>query len=113
MRNSISVKNRIAVILWFLATGAEYRTIGHLFGIFEIICMCLIAEGSLCEYSEHNYYCHNLLSFHQVHILKMLVSVLKVNSVPRNVSEQFTTDIFTLYHLRNALLIIVFERAGL
>ncbi len=40
MRNSILVKKRIALTLCFLATGAEYRTIGHLFGVFEIICMC-------------------------------------------------------------------------
>ncbi len=43
MRNSISVKKRIAVTLWFLATGAEYRTIGHLFGISKSS-VCLIVK---------------------------------------------------------------------
>ena len=33
MRQAISVKKRLAVALWCLATPAEYRTIGYLFGI--------------------------------------------------------------------------------
>ena len=33
MRQAISVEKRLAVTLWCLATPAEYRTIGHLFGI--------------------------------------------------------------------------------
>ena len=35
MRQAISVEKRLAVTLWCLATPAEYRTIGHLFGIGE------------------------------------------------------------------------------
>ena len=33
MRNSIPVQVRVAITLWFLATNADYPTIGHLFGI--------------------------------------------------------------------------------
>lgn len=33
MRQAISVEKRLAVTLWSLATPAEYRTIGHVFGI--------------------------------------------------------------------------------
>ena len=33
LRESISVEKRLAIILWFLATTAEYRTIAHLFGV--------------------------------------------------------------------------------
>ena len=33
MRQAISVEKRLAVTLWCLATPAEYRTIGYLFGI--------------------------------------------------------------------------------
>lgn len=40
MRTAISVKQRVAVTLWFLATPAEYRTIAHLFGI---------ARSTVCE----------------------------------------------------------------
>ena len=33
MRNTIPVKQRVALTLWFLATNTDYRTIGHLFGV--------------------------------------------------------------------------------
>ena len=33
MRKSIPVEQRVALTLWFLATNADYRTIGHLFGV--------------------------------------------------------------------------------
>ena len=33
MRKSVPVEQRVALTLWFLATNADYRTIGHLFGV--------------------------------------------------------------------------------
>ena len=33
MRRAVSTEKRIAIMLCFLATGADYRTIGHLFGL--------------------------------------------------------------------------------
>ena len=30
--SAISVEQRLAICLWFLASGVEYRTIAHLFG---------------------------------------------------------------------------------
>ena len=33
MRKAVTVEKRVAIALWFLATGADYRTIGHLFGV--------------------------------------------------------------------------------
>lgn len=33
MRKSIPTEQRVALTLWFLATNADYRTIGHLFGV--------------------------------------------------------------------------------
>ena len=38
-RQAISVRKRVAVALWRFATNADYRTIGHLFGI---------SKGSIC-----------------------------------------------------------------
>lgn len=43
MRNSIPVNVRVAITLWFLATNADYRTIGHLFGISKAS-VCLIRK---------------------------------------------------------------------
>ena len=33
MRKAISVEKRVAVTLWYSASNADFRTIGHLFGI--------------------------------------------------------------------------------
>ena len=33
MRKAIPAEQRVALTLWFLPTNADYRTIGHLFGV--------------------------------------------------------------------------------
>ena len=40
MRCCISVQKRVAITLWCLATPAEYRTVGYLFGV---------SQSSVCE----------------------------------------------------------------
>ena len=47
LRDSISVQQRIAVTLWYLATCTEYRTIEHLFGIARST-VCLIIHD-ICQ----------------------------------------------------------------
>ncbi|KAA8578126.1 hypothetical protein FQN60_011497, partial [Etheostoma spectabile] len=38
----VPLKKRVAVALWKLATGSEYRTVGHLFGVsVTTVCRCL------------------------------------------------------------------------
>ena len=40
MRRAVSVEKHVAITLWFLATGADYKTIGHLFGVSKsTVCM--------------------------------------------------------------------------
>ena len=36
MRRAVPTDMRVALTLWFLATGADYRTIGHLFGVSKL-----------------------------------------------------------------------------
>ena len=43
MRRAVSTEKRIAITLWFLATGADYRTIGHLFGVSKST-VCVITK---------------------------------------------------------------------
>ena len=44
MRKALSVKKRVAVALWRLATGSYFNTIGHLFGISEASASCICDE---------------------------------------------------------------------
>ena len=42
MRKAVTVEKRVAIALWFLATGADYRTIGHLFGVSKsTVCLAI------------------------------------------------------------------------
>lgn len=43
MRQAIAAEKRLGVALWFLATGADYRTIGHLFGVSKST-VCLVVK---------------------------------------------------------------------
>ena len=43
MRKAIPTDMRVALTLWFLATGADYRTIGHLFGVSKST-VCLVSK---------------------------------------------------------------------
>ena len=33
MRKAIPVEKKVALTLWFLATGSDYRSVGHIFGV--------------------------------------------------------------------------------
>ena len=48
LRKSLSVEQRVAVTLWYLATPTEYRTIPHLFGI---------ARSTVCEIVHETCHC--------------------------------------------------------
>ena len=51
MRKAIPTEKRIGLTLWCLATGADYRTIGHLFGVSKST-VCLVTKqvcGSIVE----------------------------------------------------------------
>ena len=48
MRDAIATEKRVAITLWFLATGSDYRTIGHLFGVAKST-VCIITK-EVCDY---------------------------------------------------------------
>ena len=43
MRKAIPSERRVALTLWFLATNADYRTIGHLFGVSKST-VCVVTK---------------------------------------------------------------------
>ena len=43
MRKAVSTEKRVAIALWFLATGADYRTIGHLFNVSKST-VCVVTK---------------------------------------------------------------------
>ncbi|CAG2251641.1 unnamed protein product [Mytilus edulis] len=51
-RKCITVKKRVAITLWRLATNAEYRTISHLFAVGRSTC-CKIANDTCKVITDH------------------------------------------------------------
>ena len=43
MRKAIPVEQRVALTLWWLATTADFRTIGHLFGVSKAA-VCVVVK---------------------------------------------------------------------
>ena len=43
MRKAIPVEQRVALTLWFLLTGSDFRTIGHLFGVSKST-ICIVTK---------------------------------------------------------------------
>ena len=43
MRDSIPTEQRVAITLWYLSTGTDFRTIGHLFGVAKST-VCIIVK---------------------------------------------------------------------
>ena len=41
---AISLKKRVAITLWVLATTVEYRTVGHLFGVARCTVCCIVKD---------------------------------------------------------------------
>ena len=60
MRRAIAVEKRVALTLWFLATGADYRTIGHLFGV---------AKSTVCVVTKEVIY--SIVTFLLPHYIKI------------------------------------------
>ena len=44
MRKAIVAEKRLGIAVWFLATGADYRTIGHLFGVSKATVCVVVKE---------------------------------------------------------------------
>ena len=47
MRKAVPVDMSVALTLWFLETGADYRTIGHLFAVSKST-ICLVTKDVCC-----------------------------------------------------------------
>lgn len=63
MRKAIPTDKRIAMTLWFLVTGADYRTISELFGVLKST-LCLVAkEVALLLFK---FYTHSTLNYQLV-----------------------------------------------
>ena len=88
MRKAITVEQRLAVTIWFLATPCEYRTIAHLFGI---------ARSTVCEIDVPQLLNHcyiNILSFLLATNSTVLLTASKQSGVYPSVLEQLMGAIF-------------------
>ena len=52
MRKAVSTDKRIAITLCFLSTGADYRTIGHLFGVSKST-VCVVTKKVCAAIVDH------------------------------------------------------------
>lgn len=43
MKAAFSVEKRVAISLWFLSTGSDYRPVGHLFGVSKSL-VCVVVR---------------------------------------------------------------------
>ena len=109
MRKAIPTNMRVALILWFLATGADYCTIGHLFGVSKPdICMVLrnvcsaIVKLLLPQY----------ISFLQELLYGRLLTGLKMNMASPSVLELWMDDTSLSSHRRNVQLTIITVKVG-
>lgn len=48
MRKAICVERRVAIVLWFLSTGSDFRTVGHLFGVSKSTVCLVVKEVCSC-----------------------------------------------------------------
>ena len=46
------MEKRVAMTLWFLATGADYQTVGHLFGVSKSS-VCLVTKEVCSSIVSH------------------------------------------------------------
>ena len=53
MRKAIPVEQRVALTVWFLATNADYCTIGHLFGVSKPTICIITKEVCACPTTSH------------------------------------------------------------
>ena len=59
MRKAIEMERRLGLVLWFLATGADFRTIAHLFGVSKstvslaIKEVCMVFLSAVVQSMEH------------------------------------------------------------
>ena len=58
-RKAISVEQRVAIAIWRLATNAEYRTIGHLFGVSRSSVCGIVNEvcAAIVSQMMHRFIC--------------------------------------------------------
>ena len=44
MRTAVQTEKRVAITLWFLASGSDYRTVDHLFGVAKATVCVIVKE---------------------------------------------------------------------
>ena len=88
MRKAITVEQRLAVTIWFLATPCEYRTIAQLFGIAHCT-VCEIVQETCAAIVKSL-----LLSFLLATNSTVLLTASKQSGVYPSVLEQLMGAIF-------------------
>lgn len=85
LRSPLSVDRRVAITLWTLATPAEYRTIGHLFGVaWSTVC---VVVHSTCE-TIVKHLLPKFIAFPRGNALEETITGLKGSGILLSVLEQ-------------------------
>ena len=98
---AIPANKRVALALWFLATGADYRTVGHLFGVSKSMVYLVMMEVCASIVSQ---LLPEYMKFPEGSAsLSALLMDLKSTMVSLSVLEQSMVAIFQLSPLLSAL----------
>ena len=109
LRKAISVKKRVAITIWTLASSAEYRTVSHLFGVGRST-VCEVIHETCQAVVDH--LLPKYIRFPSCDQQQQYIDNLKINGVFLNVLEQLMAPIYRFHHLLCATLITITAKAG-
>ena len=108
-RVCVPLQKRLAIALWKLATGSEYRTVGHLFGVSTTtVCQCV---QEFCAAAKHCWHQSKYVSLTR-ESLKRWLPTMRTDGGSRCVLVLLMVLIYPSWHHRSTTATISTGKAG-